>query len=671
MGGSITHKWNGTILTITSDSGTSSADLRGEKGDDGVRGPQGAPGMSVAGGGSNLSNVKDYGATGDGVTDDTESIASAIAELPVGGTLYFPEGVYRVSNIVVKSNMTVKGDGWASVIKLLDATTDYHWHNNCLTIRNVENVIVRDIKLDGNRATQQATAEAQDQRLNGLFITSASNVFVENVWMYNNGYHGCIMVSADNIVFSKCRASENGFRPIHGHTQIYNCTISNCVCENNGLGLTGGSGFNNDSIFFFGAQRVVINDNIVRSNRRGCITVGSEQDSTSEEKRIASSDITITGNICECYEDLAPVKTEDSDTGVYKFSSMGIYVYGGKHSMKNVTISGNTIKNAHEAIYLVCSEDSTASLNASVTGNTIINCSFGVYAVKVSDVTITGNQFNNLKEQLMYLQNVERFLIHGNNAYAPNTNEYRLCRIHSSNGVTVSNNQFISNAQIAVYAPDSNTNVVVINNILSGFTTESPVTNTNGTTQGNVILQATIEPEEPDVPVEPDEPVIETEKICVSPYVNNGFVRDTLVNPNTTSTNYLYTTPVEITDADTKYELNTFSAIPSTYTNPEEYTAAVNTAIVFLSGTELSSAVGIVNLKGGNGTLTYNGFIAGTPNNIWGVVISITAEEVKALFPAATHVMMQVQTVYADIENLPADYHKLNDGQAYIYKVKE
>lgn len=38
----ITHKWNGTVLTITSDSGTSSADLKGEKGDDGARGAQGS-----------------------------------------------------------------------------------------------------------------------------------------------------------------------------------------------------------------------------------------------------------------------------------------------------------------------------------------------------------------------------------------------------------------------------------------------------------------------------------------------------------------------------------------------------------------------------------------------------------------------------------------------------
>lgn len=41
MAGTIKHEWNGTVLTITSDSGTSSADLKGEKGDDGARGPQG------------------------------------------------------------------------------------------------------------------------------------------------------------------------------------------------------------------------------------------------------------------------------------------------------------------------------------------------------------------------------------------------------------------------------------------------------------------------------------------------------------------------------------------------------------------------------------------------------------------------------------------------------
>ena len=45
MAGTIEHSWNGTVLTIKSDSGISSADLKGEKGDTGIRGAQGAPGI--------------------------------------------------------------------------------------------------------------------------------------------------------------------------------------------------------------------------------------------------------------------------------------------------------------------------------------------------------------------------------------------------------------------------------------------------------------------------------------------------------------------------------------------------------------------------------------------------------------------------------------------------
>lgn len=48
MAGNIYHEWNGTVLTVTSDSGTSSCDLKGAQGEMGIRGAQGAPGMVLA-----------------------------------------------------------------------------------------------------------------------------------------------------------------------------------------------------------------------------------------------------------------------------------------------------------------------------------------------------------------------------------------------------------------------------------------------------------------------------------------------------------------------------------------------------------------------------------------------------------------------------------------------
>ena len=56
-------------------------------------------------------DVKDYGAKGDGVTDDTQSIKNAISDLRSGTTLYFPRGTYIVSETLQPTvgNITIKG----------------------------------------------------------------------------------------------------------------------------------------------------------------------------------------------------------------------------------------------------------------------------------------------------------------------------------------------------------------------------------------------------------------------------------------------------------------------------------------------------------------------------------------------------------------------------------
>lgn len=47
---------------------------------------------------ADIVNVKDYGAAGDGVTDDTEAVSAALASIPdTGATLYFPPGTYLIS----------------------------------------------------------------------------------------------------------------------------------------------------------------------------------------------------------------------------------------------------------------------------------------------------------------------------------------------------------------------------------------------------------------------------------------------------------------------------------------------------------------------------------------------------------------------------------------------
>ncbi|MBQ1538140.1 MAG: glycoside hydrolase family 28 protein [Ruminococcus sp.] len=52
-------------------------------------------------------NVKDFGAKGDGITDDTLSIQTAINCLPKNGRLYFPEGTYSTAPLSLKSHITL------------------------------------------------------------------------------------------------------------------------------------------------------------------------------------------------------------------------------------------------------------------------------------------------------------------------------------------------------------------------------------------------------------------------------------------------------------------------------------------------------------------------------------------------------------------------------------
>lgn len=100
-----------------------------------------------------LFNVKDYGALGNGSTNDATAIANTItAANIVGGTVFFPDGIFIVNSAlnVNASNVTFQGYGIGrSILKAGAAFT-----NGILTLNGLspvlKNIVIQDIEFDSN-----------------------------------------------------------------------------------------------------------------------------------------------------------------------------------------------------------------------------------------------------------------------------------------------------------------------------------------------------------------------------------------------------------------------------------------------------------------------------------------------------------------------------------------
>lgn len=98
-------------------------------------------------------NVKSFGAKGDGVTDDTTAIQNAINSLSNGGVLYIPAGTYVISNtLTITNNYTViKGNGLTTVLSFKGSGKAISLgHSDYST--TIENIKLKDFHLDGGNS---------------------------------------------------------------------------------------------------------------------------------------------------------------------------------------------------------------------------------------------------------------------------------------------------------------------------------------------------------------------------------------------------------------------------------------------------------------------------------------------------------------------------------------
>lgn len=188
-------------------------------------------------------NVKNFGAKGDGVTDDTAAIKKALAK---AGNIYFPNGTYLVSEELVPYNWTTlngetengviikaNNSNMKAVIKLSRSEVGED------TTNAVSGVVVSNMTIDANDIEYGIYSNylTNESRLKNLTIVNASKcnfclvkswfISVDNITAKNGKNIGISLgvaqgneelVSLNGVNFSNLRAHTNGLDQTHNQS---------------------------------------------------------------------------------------------------------------------------------------------------------------------------------------------------------------------------------------------------------------------------------------------------------------------------------------------------------------------------------------------------------------------------------------------------------------------
>ena len=184
-----------------------------------------------------LFNVRDYGAVGDGETNDVVAIQKAIDQAGVnGGLVFFPSGTYIISTTLTIANNSVSVAGASRETVTIKNQSN---NNPSALIRvgqrtpalNVTDVTIRDITFDG----QSGTITTASDVYNGLDLASVDRVRVYNCTVQEIGQNGIAVGGGaavgphNDIVVDGCTLTDIGLLGISfvdvGRSHINNNTV--------------------------------------------------------------------------------------------------------------------------------------------------------------------------------------------------------------------------------------------------------------------------------------------------------------------------------------------------------------------------------------------------------------------------------------------------------------
>lgn len=351
-------------------------------------------------------SVKDFGAVGDGVTDDTAAIQAAIN---AAANVFVPAGIYKCNGVTLPSNRTIWGEGAASVI-FQPTTANLQgvlYANSNSPSSYVENITIRNLKVLGN-----VVADGFFEFRHLIAMNGVKNCLIERCFV--EGFLGDgIYIGSGNV----------GGQERHNiNVTIRDCFIDGLNKDNrNGISVIDGNG-------------VTIENNYItrtsRSNMPGAIDVEPDASTFHIVK-----DITIRNNkIFDCGGNIAAIGVllpgvtysvppngfNIFDNDIENCGAYGIFftynVSGGVSESTSefaLRICSNTIKNAGRSIGIFNANDTVIDSNTFIGGaNSYIG--FNTVDQNVIDCKLVNNMFVDVSGYALTLFKCSRVTLDGN-----------------------------------------------------------------------------------------------------------------------------------------------------------------------------------------------------------------------------------------------------------------
>jgi hypothetical protein len=207
-------------------------------------GGEGTATIAIPGGGGGVAvfNVKDYGAIGNGIADDTAAIRAAIAASVTsgGGTIYFPNGTYIVSQqtdtacLIIPSNTTLFGQSKESAIIKLAAGQPAFTRPILVGVVGgaalISDVRIANLTIDGNKAEQPD----DDEHRAAIFLYNTARVLIEDMNIHDNTGDAIDIFETTETVVQRCYCYDNDRKAvtIDGGPNSY-MSVKDCYFENN------------------------------------------------------------------------------------------------------------------------------------------------------------------------------------------------------------------------------------------------------------------------------------------------------------------------------------------------------------------------------------------------------------------------------------------------------